>query len=353
MDRIKVLLIEDNPGDARLVKEMLSEPGEVAFDLEWKDDLEKGSKRLALKGVDVLLLDLNLPDSKGFATFARMHEQAPTMPTVIVTGTDDINLAIRAVRKGAQDYLVKGQIDARHLARSIRYSIARRLGEERKFTLEELATYDGKDGRPTYVAAEGKVYDVSTSARFKNGVHAVRHQAGNDLTEELLSAPHGDEVLVRFHIVGEVARAQSLAQRAVRRIEDLHLHSISVHFSVAYSFAIPFLALLSLMSGSPGLELTSYYLLLLAAITTPAAGLTGLFSWRVTYQGRVSRVFMLKSIFTVPAVLITWACFAWRTLAPDILSAGDATAWIYLGLLFLLAPLVALLGHWGGRIVYH
>ncbi|MCX9010788.1 MAG: ATP-binding protein [Candidatus Methanoperedens sp.] len=130
MEHIKVLLIEDNPGDARLIKEMLMEAGNISFDLEWRDRLSAGLERLAEGGIDVVLLDLMLPDSRGSETFDRTLAQAPEVPIVVMTGIDDETLATSAVQKGAQDYLIKGQVDSNLLVRSIRYAIARKQAEE-------------------------------------------------------------------------------------------------------------------------------------------------------------------------------------------------------------------------------
>ncbi|MDH7485259.1 MAG: response regulator [Anaerolineae bacterium] len=125
MDVIRVLLVEDNPGDARLIREMLSEVREVTFDVQRADRLSASLERLAEGGIDVVLLDLSLPDSQGLETFARVYAQAPEVPVVLLTGLDDADLAVRAVREGAQDYLVKGQLDSGLLARAIRYAIER------------------------------------------------------------------------------------------------------------------------------------------------------------------------------------------------------------------------------------
>src|SRR5574341_1120998 len=129
MEKIKVLLIEDNPGDARLVKEMLAEEKNISFEMEWEDGLSKGLKRLDGGGIDVVLLDLNLPDSRGFDTFAKVLAGAPQIPVVVMTGLDDETLAISAVKKGAQDYLIKGKVDSNLLARGIRYAIERKQSE--------------------------------------------------------------------------------------------------------------------------------------------------------------------------------------------------------------------------------
>lgn len=127
MEYIRVLLIEDNPGDARLIREMLEDDKDVSFHLEWKDNLTEGLKRLAGGGIDVILLDLMLPDSIGrFYTFTTAQAQAPGVPIVILTGFKDEDFAIGTVRMGAQDYLIKEQVDGNRLVRTIRYAIRRK-----------------------------------------------------------------------------------------------------------------------------------------------------------------------------------------------------------------------------------
>ena len=125
---IKVLLIEDNPGDARLIKEYLSEIPCKAFEMEWVDRLSEGLKHL--DGKDVAVLDLTLPDSMGLDTFKRVYSEAPALPVIVLTGNDDDSLALKALQDGAQDYLVKGQVSGQLLARSIRYSIERKRIDE-------------------------------------------------------------------------------------------------------------------------------------------------------------------------------------------------------------------------------
>src|SRR5438270_3450847 len=126
---ITVLLVEDNPGDARLILELLGEVQAQAFDLERVDRLDDALARLAHSGVDVVLLDLGLPDSQGLDTFVRARRGAPNEPIVVISGIDDEELALEAVRSGAQDYLVKGRIEGDLLARVIRYAIERKRAE--------------------------------------------------------------------------------------------------------------------------------------------------------------------------------------------------------------------------------
>jgi len=127
---IKVLLVEDNHGDARLIKEMLAEARGNPFDAECADLLATGLEHLAQGGIDVVLLDLGLPDSRGLDTLVKVRAQALGVPIVVLTGLDDEALAVEAVKEGAQDYLVKGQVDSNLLGRSVRYAIERKRAEE-------------------------------------------------------------------------------------------------------------------------------------------------------------------------------------------------------------------------------
>jgi two-component system cell cycle sensor histidine kinase/response regulator CckA len=136
---MKVLLVEDNPGDARLLQEMLATRGATSFDLNWTDRLSKGLEQLAEKDIDVILLDLSLPDSQGLDTFAQVHTQAPQVPVIVLSGLDDEEVSIKAVREGAQDYLIKGQVDGNLLTRAIRYAIERKQAEEQVQQQERLA----------------------------------------------------------------------------------------------------------------------------------------------------------------------------------------------------------------------
>jgi two-component system cell cycle response regulator len=128
---INVLFIEDNPGDVRLVKEMLAGVRDIQFELECSSQLEVGLKRIARGGINIILLDLGLPDSQGFDTFNRVRAQAAGVPIILLTGLNDKELAFKAAQEGAQDYLVKGQLDGNLLIHSIRYAIERQsLTEE-------------------------------------------------------------------------------------------------------------------------------------------------------------------------------------------------------------------------------
>jgi len=122
---MKILLVEDDAGDARLVLEMFKDIDPNRFDIERVERLEDALEKLEYGEFDLTILDLGLPDSSGLDTFFKFHAGAPQMPIVIMSGLNDEDIAAEAVRRGAQDYLVKGQADANLLARSVRYAVER------------------------------------------------------------------------------------------------------------------------------------------------------------------------------------------------------------------------------------
>lgn len=136
-DHIRVLLVEDGRKDARLIQTMLGAVTSVAFEVEYVDRLSGALKSLDQGDIDVVLLDLSLPDSQGLDTFTKIQAKAPNVPAVVMTGLDDELVATKAVKKGAQDYLIKGQVDQGLLARSLMYAIERQQAQEELRRSEE------------------------------------------------------------------------------------------------------------------------------------------------------------------------------------------------------------------------
>lgn len=134
-ERVKVLLIEDNPGDARLIEIMLSEEAGGLFEVQWVDHLGAGLDRLAESHFGLVLVDLSLPDSQGLETFLQLHSRAHDLPIIVLSGLRDTTMAVQAVHEGAQDFLIKGQVDGPLLVRAMRYAI------ERKRMSEQLGRY--------------------------------------------------------------------------------------------------------------------------------------------------------------------------------------------------------------------
>src|ERR1700693_2988878 len=113
-----LLLIEDNPGDARLFRETFKEQGSHDTELTYAKSMSEAEKHLAAHSVDIIILDLGLPDTQGLEAVRRAHAAAPRVPLVVLTGLDDESLAVQALQLGAQDYLIKGQIETRGLLRA-------------------------------------------------------------------------------------------------------------------------------------------------------------------------------------------------------------------------------------------
>jgi len=124
-EKFRILLIEDNAADARMIQEMLKDTTTLPSDLIHVERLQEGMEWLGENGVDVLLLNLRLPDSRGFSTFAKVRTQAPQVPIIVLTELDDETLASKVIQMGAQDYLVKGKADGNLLSHAIRYGIER------------------------------------------------------------------------------------------------------------------------------------------------------------------------------------------------------------------------------------
>jgi len=141
---IKVLILEDNPDDFFILKEALESSENMDFEISHVHRLARAISVMHEKPVDVVILDLQVPDSIGLETFLSFHGKFPHIPVVIMTGTKDYRIAIDAVQKGAQDYLNKGESSASAIIRTIRYAIERqRLVIELKKAYDEINTLKG------------------------------------------------------------------------------------------------------------------------------------------------------------------------------------------------------------------
>jgi signal transduction histidine kinase len=136
---LHILLVEDNPADARLTREILREARSLDFEIAVARSLGDAVALLAESAFDIVLLDLSLPDAQGLASVRRVGREHPHLPLIVLSGLDDETTAIEALQNGAQDYLVKGQGDGNLMARAMRYAIERKRGELLLTEAKELA----------------------------------------------------------------------------------------------------------------------------------------------------------------------------------------------------------------------
>jgi len=190
---VSVLLIENNHGYADLMRIVLSKVGGAQFNLECVNRLSHGLERLGEGNFDVVLLDLALPDSKGLDTFFRVFDQVLRVPIIVLTATDDETLAVKAVQAGAQDYLVKGQVDHNLLVRSIHYAIERhRIQDElRRQTALKLQSSEARFRNVLEKNADGiVVVDKKEIVLFVNpAAEAMFDRRAEDLLGESFGYP--------------------------------------------------------------------------------------------------------------------------------------------------------------------
>ena len=216
-ETVNVLLIEDSRLAAQVVKNLFAKITSIQFSVEWFDRLATGLERLQKGVFDVVLLDLNLPDSRGADTFIRACSQAPQVPIVVLTSMDDETLALKAVHEGAQDYLVKGQVDEKTLSRAIRYAIERR----RLLTELEQNAQELEASQASFHSIVEKNIDGIIVVDREKVVHFVNPAA------EILLGREGEELrsrLSRFSLAaGEVAEIHTVSNDGTEGLAEMRV----------------------------------------------------------------------------------------------------------------------------------
>jgi len=191
---ILLLLVEDNPGDARRIQEMLAQSQMENSMLplivvENQPSLGSACSVLEQKDVDAVLLDLSLPDSRGLNSFRKVHTQFPRLPVVILTGLDDETVALEAVREGAQDYLVKGRVETGELTMAIRHAIQhKRLEEENKSIQGQL--FQSQKMEAIGILAGGVAHDFNnliTAIRGSTDMALFKCEAGHPAVKDIMN----------------------------------------------------------------------------------------------------------------------------------------------------------------------
>jgi len=261
---IDLLLIEDNPEDLLLTKRMLGKAEHASFNISHADSLSAGIQRAIEGSLDVILSDLNLPDSPRVETFFRLKLQVPEIPIVVLSGFADEEMSLKAVRAGAQDYLIKGKIDGNILERSLLYAIERKKAE---VTIKKLAYHDSLTGLPsrtlfndrfTMAMADSKRNDKNTALimldldHFKDVNDTFGHDAGDDILKEVSSRltsilrqtdivcrMGGDEFALLISDASVKEMIEEVAQRILAAIgTPFSLHGVKAWISASLGIAI-------------------------------------------------------------------------------------------------------------------
>jgi predicted heme/steroid binding protein/uncharacterized membrane protein len=228
---------------------------------------------------------------------------------------------------------------------------------------EELKQNDGKEGRPAYVAYQGKVYDVTTSKLWRNGEHIRRHHAGMDLTADLPAAPHDASVFTRATVtpVGTMPVPEKPAGEAMAEEKGLppwfefflnrHPHPIAVHFPIAYSVGIAVLLILFVLTNKVSFEIGAYYLLWGAVGMGVVAPLLGLVSWWFNYRHKIYWTFLVKIALSLVFLILGIFALSLRIDNDMLMVARQGNWWLYFADTVVLMVVVAAALGWVGDII--
>ncbi len=234
LDTVRVLLVEDEPADAGLVRVALRGSGVGEFALTHVGSLAEALDRVGRGGVDVVLLDLSLPDSQGFETLRAMRRAAPALPVLPLTGHDDPHFALAAVEAGAQDFLVKGQAEGPLLGRAIRHAILRKhLEDELRVSEERFKAIVTLAHDAVVVADEDErvvLFNPAAEAMFGHRAADVLGRPVERLLPERFRTPHGDAAAL-------FARSDRTSRGHVKGRELWALHAEGHEFPVEISIS--------------------------------------------------------------------------------------------------------------------
>ncbi|MBW2411589.1 MAG: cytochrome b5 [Deltaproteobacteria bacterium] len=225
----------------------------------------------------------------------------------------------------------------------------------KEFDSAELAQFNGENGKPIYIAHAGKVYDVSESKLWRNGVHMKRHGAGRDLSADIQAAPHESDVLERFPQVG-ILKKEVVEQELPGVLDWLlkkypflrrHPHPMTVHFPIVFAFSATVFTLLFVITGEPSFDTTAFHCLAGGVVFTIVGIVTGLYTWWLNYMAKMLHPVKIKIPLTIAMLIVEIVLFVWRLTVPDVLYSLQGSGLIYLLLALSLSIMVTIIG-WNG-----
>ena len=218
----------------------------------------------------------------------------------------------------------------------------------KEFDANELGQYNGENGKPVYISYQGKVYDVSESKLWRNGLHMKRHHAGRDLTADIQGAPHEPDVLERYPQVGtlkkevvELEIPQTLAWLLAKApMLRRHPHPMTVHFPIVFAFSVTVFNILYLITGIKSLEITALHCLGAGILFTAVAIATGLYTWWLNYMAKPNKAVKVKMPLSMILLVVQIIAFFWRLTVPNVMDSIQGINIIYLLLVVLLFSIV-------------
>jgi predicted heme/steroid binding protein/uncharacterized membrane protein len=232
-----------------------------------------------------------------------------------------------------------------------------------EFSPEDLSQFDGQDGRPCYVAHDGKVYNVSESKLWKGGLHMRRHKAGTDLTADIQAAPHGPEVLERCPQVGVLKKEEptepeiplpGLIGLLLKKNPFFrrHPHPMTVHFPIVFMLSAPFFLVLYWLTDIRAFETTAFHCLGGGVLFTVVGIGTGLITWWYNYMGKMMRPIAIKLPLSLVMLAVSAIAFIWRLATPDLMLDLRGIRLLYPTLVLSLAPMVSIIGWYGATMTF-
>jgi len=225
----------------------------------------------------------------------------------------------------------------------------------KEFDAGELSQYNGENGKPIYISHGGKVYDVSKSKMWRNGMHMKRHKAGQDLSTDIQAAPHEAEVLERYPQVGTLEKEvdersiPAALEWLLKRYPFLrrHPHPMTVHFPIVFMFSTTVFNVLYLITGVKAFETTAFHCLGAGVLFNVVGISTGLYTWWLNYMAKMLKPVRIKLPLTLLMLLISIVLFIWRLTVPEVMENLQGINILFLLLVLSLSGIVTVVG-WNG-----